>query len=266
MLILTVDIGNTAVKWGVFQSIAHNQQPIQQGYYNHGNLWTNSQNSVLPFGTSPPTLPVQYIVLCSVVPSATSSLVNYCQHHWPKATLQVITPHLTPKLDLGQYNATTLGPDRWVNLLAAQACYPSDTVIIVDSGTATTIDVLEPIANGQQCFKGGLILPGFKVFVDSLTHTTALLPNTAVELSQLNHYPLLGYSTETALQAGLGHGYMAMLTGLLQPLINQYPLSQLIVTGGLSNSILPQLTNVFGSQVTHSPLLTLTGCLLASGL
>jgi type III pantothenate kinase len=267
MGILAIDIGNTALKWAVFRPASIEAHPVQQGYYSHHNEWsTASPDNPMGNALDPVSLdtPLACIVVCSVVPAGTSSVATYCQHRWPKATLLVITPQDTPTLTLGGYNPHTLGPDRWVNLVAAQAQYPNDTVIIVDSGTATTIDVLEATAKGQHCFKGGLILPGFEAFVASLTQKTALLPNTGVDLAPLETVPLLGLSTVAGLQSGLGHGYKAMLVGLLQALTVEYPQAKLLLTGGLGPSLLPQLQALFGSRVSHDPLVTLRGCALSA--
>ena len=38
---------------------------------------------------------------------------------------------------------TTLGIDRWLTLLAANILYPDENVLIIDAGTATTIDLLD---------------------------------------------------------------------------------------------------------------------------
>jgi len=70
----------------------------------------------------------------------------------------------------GYQSAAQLGSDRWAALIAAwhrvgAAC------LVVNSGTATTIDALS--AQGE--FLGGLILPGLELMQRSLTGATAQL-------------------------------------------------------------------------------------------
>lgn len=61
-----------------------------------------------------------------------------------------------------------LGIDRWLVLIAAYSLWPKKDCIIIDAGTATTIDVLT--AQGQHL--GGWILPGLDLMTQSLTQNT----------------------------------------------------------------------------------------------
>ncbi|GEK10579.1 type III pantothenate kinase [Pseudoalteromonas peptidolytica] len=58
-----------------------------------------------------------------------------------------------------------LGIDRWLTVLAAHALYPTQDVIVIDSGTATTVDVVT--AQGQHL--GGWIVPGLDLMTTSIT-------------------------------------------------------------------------------------------------
>ena len=62
-----------------------------------------------------------------------------------------------------------LGADRWLALLGAKTLYPEKNLIVVDAGTATTVDCLH--GNGQH--KGGWILPGIGMMFNSLLVDTA---------------------------------------------------------------------------------------------
>ncbi|NMM42736.1 type III pantothenate kinase [Pseudoalteromonas arctica] len=61
-----------------------------------------------------------------------------------------------------------LGIDRWLALIAAFTLWPQQDCIVIDTGTATTIDVLS--AQGQHL--GGWILPGLDLMTHSLTQNT----------------------------------------------------------------------------------------------
>jgi type III pantothenate kinase len=63
-----------------------------------------------------------------------------------------------------------LGSDRWAALIGAWQLIKGEC-LVVNCGTATTIDALSP----QGEFKGGLILPGVDLMLKSLRETTALL-------------------------------------------------------------------------------------------
>ena len=72
----------------------------------------------------------------------------------------------------GYQQAERLGPDRWAALIGAYATYPQQACLVVTAGTATTVDVLS--ADGV--FHGGLILPGWRLMLESLQRGTARLP------------------------------------------------------------------------------------------
>lgn len=61
-----------------------------------------------------------------------------------------------------------LGIDRWLALIGGYTLYPNTAAIVVDAGTATTIDVLSD--DGQHL--GGWILPGLDLMTRSLTQNT----------------------------------------------------------------------------------------------
>ncbi|CAM4418144.1 type III pantothenate kinase [Pseudoalteromonas ostreae] len=63
---------------------------------------------------------------------------------------------------------SNLGIDRWLGLIAAFQLWPQQDCIVIDTGTATTIDVLT--AQGQHL--GGWILPGLDLMTRSLTQNT----------------------------------------------------------------------------------------------
>ena len=66
-----------------------------------------------------------------------------------------------------------LGTDRLVAMIGAKHNYPNDSAfIIIDSGTATTIDALD--YTGKHW--GGLILPGVNLCTESLLKNTQQLP------------------------------------------------------------------------------------------
>lgn len=64
-----------------------------------------------------------------------------------------------------------LGGDRWAALLGARRLRPGRAVVVVDAGTAVTVDALD--AGGV--FRGGIILPGARAMRDALTRQTANL-------------------------------------------------------------------------------------------
>ncbi|MGH8253629.1 MAG: type III pantothenate kinase [Steroidobacteraceae bacterium] len=69
----------------------------------------------------------------------------------------------------GYLETWRLGADRWVAMLGARALHPARALCIVDVGTALTIDLVDSLGR----HRGGLIVPGPTLMVDSLLNDTA---------------------------------------------------------------------------------------------
>ncbi len=97
-------------------------------------------------------------------------------------------------------NPRDLGVDRWAVLIAARARYPNQACIVVDAGTAITVDMLD--ASGLHC--GGVILPGAGSMLDTLTRAEQLFPDRNQDLHALakSVRPLTD-NTRDALLAGI---------------------------------------------------------------
>ena len=90
-----------------------------------------------------------------------------------------------------------LGADRFVALIGAYHLYPESERIIVDAGTAVTIDALA--RNGQHL--GGVILPGLQLCSDTLIKNT-VLPN----ISKVNDIDVFATNTTTGIKSGSLYG------------------------------------------------------------
>ena len=82
----------------------------------------------------------------------------------------------------------SFGVDRWLSLLAAHQLFPARDCLIIDAGTATTIDYLD--SKGQH--HGGWILAGISSLV------TTLLNNTANVAAQKTAVDTLAFATNTS--------------------------------------------------------------------
>ena len=107
----------------------------------------------------------------------------------------------------GYKDPTKLGADRFVGIISAYHMHNTSTndkhaCIIIDSGTATTIDAVDK--NGKHL--GGVILPGLNLCSDSLLENTELL---GLWGNEANKFTPECFSTETtqAIASGclLGH-------------------------------------------------------------
>lgn len=76
----------------------------------------------------------------------------------------------------------TFGVDRWLGLLGAEKLFTNQASLIVDLGTATTIDLLS--SSGQHC--GGWILPGIDLMFSSVVNNTNKVFATPEQVEQIN--------------------------------------------------------------------------------
>ena len=90
---------------------------------------------------------------------------------------------------------------------------PGANIIVVDCGTATTLDVVT--AGGD--YLGGAILPGVGISVETLAGRTAKLPT--VEITR--PATALGRSTIESIQAGVYHGHVGAIRQLLGELTRE---------------------------------------------
>ncbi|MBE7563221.1 type III pantothenate kinase [Acidithiobacillus sp. HP-6] len=139
----------------------------------------------------------------------------------------------------------TLGFDRRCCLLAAAQDYPAQSSIIIDMGTAITIDLF---ADGR--FQGGRILPGITMSLHALFLGTALLPDMDLPVPAA----ALGNSTGAAIQSGVFHLFADALQGAITHFQQMFPGARVLLTGGDAALWQAQIPN---SQ--HVPDLLLRG-------
>ncbi len=103
-------------------------------------------------------------------------------------TIEYDTPH-------------TLGHDRIAAAVGATTCAPGHDVLIVDAGTAVTLDIVTADCR----FLGGNISPGLHMRFEALNNYTSRLP--LVDCS--GEVPLIGHDTVTAIRAGVVGGLVS---------------------------------------------------------
>lgn len=125
----------------------------------------------------------------------------------------------------------TPGQDR---LLAAAAAFAGtkQAVIVVDAGTAVTVDFVD----GEGVFHGGAIAPGAQMQLDAMHARTAQLPQLA--FARPSDAEAFGRNTADAMQLGVFEG----VRGLVQALVERYSASYgafplVIATGGDAEAI-----------------------------
>lgn len=126
----------------------------------------------------------------------------------------------------------TLGIDRMAAAVGAASLYPSRAVLVVDFGTAITIDLVT--AGGE--FRGGNISPGVRTRFRSLNTFTASLPLVDLEDYDLQTAERADYvvasSTKEAIAKGVVDGIFLEIQGYIELFSRQYAEINVIFTGG----------------------------------
>lgn len=155
-----------------------------------------------------------------------------------------------------------VGLDRLLNAIAVNARRDADhAVIIVDCGTATTVDLVT--ADGT--FRGGAILPGFALGAKALHHYTEVLPLISIEQvvgvdPETGGHPPLGRNTQAAIMSGVFWGQVGAVRELIERLAA--PLDtpfDIVLTGGGSRLLEPHIPHA-----VHEPYLPLQGLIVAA--
>lgn len=121
----------------------------------------------------------------------------------------------------------TLGRDRIAGAVGASIVYPSSNVLIIDIGTAITIDFLDE--NGV--FQGGTISLGPEMRAKALHQFTGKLP--LVDLPEKAQ--LQGKTTHEAIQFGILQGINLEIDGYIRSYKERYGNVKVVVTGGCSD-------------------------------
>ena len=114
----------------------------------------------------------------------------------------------------------TMGVDRWLAMLGAQQCYPSTELLVIDAGTALTIDHLA--ADGHH--QGGWIVPGIHMQQKAVTNYTARVFNRDQQQFQL------AFAQDTA--SCLQNGVFAAILAVIRQANKLVPQARMLITGG----------------------------------
>ena len=181
-MILTVLIGNTNTRFGWF---------ADRGLVRFLLYPTSAIRS----GRMPRIGRGTPAAVASVVPDATPPVCLRLQAVTGQAPL-IVGPRTRTGLKL-RYRRKDLGADRVCTAVGAHRLFPNHDVIVVDFGTATTVNVV--LREGV--FAGGAILPGIGMALAALAAGTARLPHL-LSVSQMGP---IQHNTRDAIRAGVSN-------------------------------------------------------------
>ena len=225
---LTLDIGNTQTVIGAYRgrSLEHRWRISTEV-----SRTTDEYRILLAGLLSGIPQPLEGAALSSVVPSAVPA-IRPVLTEMVNGPLVVVGPGIRTGMEIRIDNPREVGADRVANAIGAVELYGAP-VLVVDFGTATTVDVID--ASGSYC--GGAIAPGVQVAGDALAAAASALRR--VELTRPSR--ATGRNTTEAVQSGLVFGWAGLVDGLVRRICAENRLGTLpvVATGGLARLIGP---------------------------
>lgn len=206
---LVLDIGNSRIKYALFNELQLVEEHTAGDY--EAFIHQNKEK-------------IRHCILSSVgkVPASLSSLLKEAKFPVLKLDSDTELP-----FDNKYETRETLGADRVAAIAGACLLYPSKDVLVIDAGTAMTID----LKTSKEEYLGGTISPGLSMRFRALHEQTDKLP----QLQREDTGSLLGRSTREAIINGVQNGLIHEVNGYLEALDNNYPELIVLLTGGDSH-------------------------------
>ncbi len=207
---LAIDIGNTAVKAGIFDG--------------DELLWTGMLQGPLPEAIEqlPYNQELRRVIFCSVKTDEEELKAALGQ----RFEVWVLDHELPLPFEVRYETPQTLGRDRLAAVAGAMALMPQTDCLVIDAGTCITMDVL----SREGVFLGGNISPGVRMRLAAMHAFTARLPS--IEPDWTPWQPLLGNSTRRAMQQGAVWGALLEVQGAIDAFRKRWPTMQVLITGG----------------------------------
>ncbi len=221
-MLLTVDIGNSEIVFGVFSE--------------------NELVATWRFASSPGRTADEYLLLldsalhrhkctprdidaaiiANVSPLLQPIFQSVC-HDLFGFEPQIVGPGIKTKLKIKFEPPSDLSGDRIANAVAGYYLYGGGPLIVIDFGTATTFDVVS--AKGE--YLGGALTPGIRLSAEVLSGRTSRIPR--VELVAPSS--AVGRNTVQALQSGLVYGHVELIDGMVERIRREVGQAKVVATG-----------------------------------
>jgi type III pantothenate kinase len=230
---LCLDIGNSQLHGGVFEGGLRMQFRKTTHPLGSSDEFGVFFTAVLrENGVDPAT--IQRVAICSVVPQALYPIRSACVKYF-RCEPFVLQAGVKTGLKVKYRNPHEVGADRIAGAIGATLRRPGANVIVVDCGTATTLDVV----TGNGDYLGGAILPGVGISVETLAGRTAKLPTVEITRPAV----ALGRSTIESIQSGVYYGHAGAIRRLIDEISREVfgsaPRS-VIGTGGFARLFEPE--------------------------
>jgi type III pantothenate kinase len=273
--LIAVDVGNNRTKFGLFQPellsrLAPRALPEPQRTFHVAGpdadwksicAWLDEKDEAKDGQECLSSCGVEHVrwSIGSVNRPGATRLIGWLRTHRPQDPVTLLAAGDLP-LEVSLERPDMVGIDRLLDALAANRLRrPGRPAVVVDVGTAITVDLLSP----DGAFLGGSILPGITMGARALHEFTDMLP--LLDVADLSGPPpALGTATIEAMQSGLFWGAIGAIRQLIAELAKGLSPNatqpEVFLTGGAG----PAVAGLLGRRARHVPHLTLSGIALAS--
>ena len=229
-MLLVIDIGNTNIVIGCMKNdeIAFKARIATDRTRTSDQYGVEIKNMLEAYGVQ--LADIEDCIISSVVPPVFNSVKTGVIKVLGKQPM-VVGPGLKTGLNILMDVPSQVGSDRIVIAVAALAEYKAP-LILMDLGTATTIEVVEPDNN----YIGGVIIPGVRLSLEALTSRAAQLPGISLDKPK----NIIGKNTVDCMRSGMMYGTAAMIDGMIQRIEEELGhTATVIATGGLAQFVTP---------------------------
>ena len=238
-MLLTLDIGNTNIKAGVF-----NGEDLKDHY-----IFTN----IISLKSFLKKHDISGIAISSVVPEKTKLILEELPASYNFKPF-IINSDCKFNLKIDYKTPGTLGIDR---ICSAEGAFNlqnnrlnSGTYLLtIDFGTATTFNIVKY----PNIFSGGLIAPGINTMFKSLSTQTSQLPDLTID----NYNFIIGDDTHSSIASGVINSAVGLIEKVVNYVSTLDDCSNLFVyaTGGMSYKLQKFLSN----KIIYDEFLVLRG-------
>lgn len=228
-MLLTIDIGNTNIKYGVFDgknlvASFRVSSRISRTADEYGSVLVNLLDT-----KNIKTKDIEGIIVSSVIPNLNYTVCHMCEYFFNK-TPMLIGPGVKTGLNVKADNPKEVGADIIVNSVSAFRKY-GGPIVVIDFGTATTFDVISE--KGELI--GVVIAPGIKTSLESLATKTAQLPMVEIDAPKT----VIGKNTKHCMQAGIIFGFAGLVENIIKKIKAELGVEDIkvVATGGLGEII-----------------------------
>jgi type III pantothenate kinase len=220
-MLLTIDIGNTRIKYAVFE----HDTVVENNFFLKSDLLSTVEKLLNQYKNITDGI---ISSVGSVEKEAFSTFENQINVHFITITFDFPfqNKYATP---------LTLGIDRMVLSAGAVLLFSNQNKLIIDAGTCITYDFVD----ANNCYLGGAISPGIRLRYESIHKYTANLPLLKKELPE----KFIGNTTATSIHSGVINGVTHEIDGFINQYKEQYSNFIIILTGGDADFLAKRLKN-----------------------